>query len=119
MMIPPVPQLLLRDASLDLRIAADFCSRARGLLAAPPLRDGEALLIRPCASVHTFAMRYPIDVVFLGRDARVRRVVARLVPWRITACPGSRAALELAAGVAARHGLEPGQLLGGLQPWMN
>ncbi len=62
---------------LVARIATRFTARARGLLGGPPLELDEALLIAPCSSIHTFGMRYPIDVVFLDRNARVVRVWPR------------------------------------------
>jgi uncharacterized membrane protein (UPF0127 family) len=51
-------------------------------------------------------MRFPIDVVFLDRDLNVLDVVEDVPPWRMTGRRGARAVLELAAGGAARHGIE-------------
>ncbi len=93
---------------LSVRIADSFVSRALGLLVGAPLGPAEALLIEPCSSVHTFGMRYPIDVVFIDRDARIVRVCPEVRAGRIRLAPGARAALELRAGAAARHGLAPG-----------
>jgi uncharacterized membrane protein (UPF0127 family) len=95
-------------SSLQVRIAESFVSRALGLLVGAPLGPAEALLIEPCSSIHTFGMRYPIDVVFLDRDARVVRVFSQVRAGRIRFAPGARAALELRAGAATRHGLAPG-----------
>lgn len=85
--------------------------RMRGLLARPPLGRSDALLLAPCASVHTFGMHYPIDLVFLSREWRVRRVVPGLKPLRVAWSLGAAMALELAAGAAAALGLVPGQEL--------
>lgn len=83
--------------------------RLRGLLARPPLRPGEALLIRPCNGVHTCGMRYPIDVVFLDRAGSVVRVVHALRPWRfVPLVRGAHVAVELRAGAAAACDLLPG-----------
>ena len=82
--------------------------RARGLLARPEPKSGEALLIEPCSGIHTWAMAYSIDAAFLDNGGRILRVVERLSPWRFATCSGARAVLELAAGEAARLGLRTG-----------
>ncbi|MEO6276373.1 DUF192 domain-containing protein [Roseateles sp.] len=87
---------------------AGFRARLLGLLALPRLKPGEALAIKPCSSVHTCFMRYPIDVVYVDRDSRVIKVVPALAPWRLSACIGARMTLELAAGEAERLQLRPG-----------
>ena len=98
---------------LTVRRADTFFGRAAGLLLAPALKPGEALLLAPCASVHTAFMRYAIDVVFLDRVGRIRKVILHLKPWRMAACPGAYQTLELAAGEAVRLGLAPGVSLAG------
>jgi uncharacterized membrane protein (UPF0127 family) len=73
--------------------------RARGLLAHPPLEPGRALLLEPAAQVHTFGMRYAIDVVFCDGDWVVLRVERFLRPGRLTRwVRGARRVLELRAG---------------------
>lgn len=96
---------------LVIRRAETFLARLRGLLFRPPPGPGEGLLLVPCASVHTAFMRTPIDVVFLDRTGRIRRIVPRLAPWRAAASVGAYQTLELAAGEAARLGLQAGQSL--------
>lgn len=85
---------------------ASGASRLIGLLAAGPPPPGHALLIPRCRSVHGFGMRAPLDVVFLAG----RRVLAvrRLRPGRVIAHRSADAVLELAAGEAARLGIESG-----------
>jgi len=94
--------------SLRVMHAASFRSRLLGLLALPRLQPGEALALRPCASVHTCFMRYAIDVLYLDRDGVVLKVVPALKPWRFSACWGARTTLELAAGEAERLRLRQG-----------
>lgn len=94
---------------LHIRRADRFSSRLRGLLFSPLLKPGEGLLIVPCDSVHTFFMRAPIDVVFLDRAGKIRRIVPHLAPWRTAASLGAYQTLELAAGETARLGLQAGQ----------
>jgi uncharacterized membrane protein (UPF0127 family) len=59
-------------------------SRARGLLARPDLRPGDALVLVGGHQVHTFGMRHPIDVAFCDVEWVVRHVVACMPPSRIT-----------------------------------
>lgn len=72
--------------------------RLRGLLGRAPLQSGQGLLIEPCNSVHTFAMGYALDLLFLDRDGHVLEWRERVRPWRGAACLRAHATLELAAG---------------------
>ncbi len=85
--------------------------RMRGLLGRSSLPREEGILLRPASSVHTWFMRFPIDVVFLDRDLAVLRVVPRLGPWRAVARRRAAAVLELAAGESERRGIRPGDRL--------
>ncbi len=80
-------------------VAASWWRRLRGLIARPPLREGEGLLLAPCRAVHTYWMAYPIDVVFLAANGEVLAVYDSLPPgaksrWHRRAVR----ALELPAG---------------------
>ena len=68
------------------KIACDFRSRSVGLLNRSSLDDDEALLIKPCNSIHTFFMKFPIDVVFLDKNGKVLKIKKRLKPWRFCDC---------------------------------
>jgi uncharacterized membrane protein (UPF0127 family) len=92
-------------------LARNPLTRMRGLLGRRGLAQGEGLLLQPAGSIHTFFMRFPIDVVFLDGDRRVMRVAPNVRPWRTAAVRKARAVLELAAGEAARVGLQPGAVL--------
>jgi len=81
--------------------------RMRGLLLLPEPAPGAGLLIDPCAAVHTLAMSYPIDVIYLDKDYKVVRRIDALRPWRLSACKAARLTLELAAGQAEALGVEP------------
>lgn len=82
--------------------------RSRGLLWREALQADEGLLISPCNAVHTFGMRYAIDLVYVTRDGRVRKIIAGLKPRRLSGCLRAHAVLELAAGTAARLKLNQG-----------
>lgn len=101
-------QVGLLGTSLRIHVAERFPARARGLIGRA-LGEEEGMLLIPCSAVHTFGMRYAIDVVFLDDANRIRAIFPALPPWRLAASPGSRAVLELRAGAAARHGLVRGQ----------
>jgi hypothetical protein len=77
-------------------------NRRRGLLGRDRLAPGSGILLQPCSSVHSFFMRFAIDVVFLDRDGRIQKIVERLPAGRL-AWGGWRAwqTLELAAGASA------------------
>jgi len=68
----------------DLKIADSFYTRLKGLLGLSGLEVGSALWIKDCPSVHTFFMRFNIDVIFLNEKMQVTRVVKDLPPWRCT-----------------------------------
>ena len=85
--------------------------RRKGLLGRDGLEAGEGLWIAPCESVHTFFMRFAIDVVFAARDGRVVKVVQAVQPWRATIAWSAFAVIELAAGEARRAGLVVGDRL--------
>lgn len=75
---------------------------ALGLLVRPPLQPGQALWLNPCGGVHTWGMRYAIDVLFLDPELTVLRVVRDVRPWRLVFAPRrTRSVLELPAGGAA------------------
>lgn len=89
-------------------VAATPLARMRGLLGRRSLPSGEGILLRPAASIHTFFMRFSIDVVFLDDDLRVVAISPDLRPWRAASKRGARAVLELPAGECARRGLRLG-----------
>lgn len=86
-------------------------TRLRGLLGRRPLCGNaqEALLLVPCNSVHTFAMGYPLDIVFLDANERVLGWHCGVRPWRARACVRARATLELDAGSVEILRPQPGE----------
>lgn len=83
--------------------------RLRGLLGRRTFLPGEALWIEPCRSVHTFFMRFAIDVLFLDGEGRVVEAIRELRPYRATRFfRRAVGVLELPAGTIAASGTEPG-----------
>jgi uncharacterized membrane protein (UPF0127 family) len=70
----------------DLGIADTHWTRLRGLLGTSraAFASGKGLWIVPCHGVHTFAMRYPIDIVYLDEQNVVVHVEENVRPWRMT-----------------------------------
>ena len=96
----------------NVRLADTSRARRMGLLKQAALEPGEGLWIYPSQAIHTFWMRFPIDVAFLDRHLRIRRVYHRLPPFRLTRLVwGARSVLELVSGVLARTGTEVGDEL--------
>jgi uncharacterized membrane protein (UPF0127 family) len=89
-------------------MATNVALRFRGLMGKKELPAGEGILLRPCASVHTMFMRFPIDVVFCDRELRVVGIASDVPAWRLRSQRGAKVTVELAAGEAARHALAPG-----------
>ena len=96
--------------------ALDSKTRNRGLLGRDGLPDGHALVIAPSNAVHTFFMRFPIDVIFVARDGTVLRVRRAVRPWRLTAAWNAFAVVELAAGGALRSPVDAGDRLSLVKP---
>jgi uncharacterized membrane protein (UPF0127 family) len=84
-----------------VELAGDAERRRTGLLGRDGLAASHALVIAPCNAVHTFFMRFAIDVVFVDRAGVVLNVVRALRPWRIGISVRAFAAIELAAGAAS------------------
>ena len=85
----------------DLLIARTHWSRFRGLMATDSSRfsRGQGLWINPSHGIHTFAMRFPIDAVYLDRDRIVIHLEEELKPWRVAAIRvQANSVLELPTG---------------------
>ena len=100
--------VLLGDAILT---ANDSRSRRTGLLKHDRLRDGEGLYIVPCEAVHTFGMKFAIDVLFLSKRKTVLKIRKDMAKRRIAFCLWAHAVLELPAGTIEQTGTLPGDQL--------
>ncbi|HEX5939275.1 MAG TPA: DUF192 domain-containing protein [Dehalococcoidia bacterium] len=93
-------------------VAGNPLSRFLGLMGRSRLEPDCALVIRPCSSIHTFFMRFPIDVVFIDLDSRVVKIAENVKPWRIMlGGKGAHAVVELAGGVLAGTAITVGDQL--------
>lgn len=106
---------ILRNSSTGQLVAStvipafDRRSRNEGLLHRSGLPDATALILAPCSGVHTWFMRFPIDIVFVSRLGRVLGIRRNVRPWRFAVRLRAFAVIELRAGGADE--LEPGHTL--------
>jgi uncharacterized membrane protein (UPF0127 family) len=84
-----------------LELADSGATRNKGLLGRKGLETGGGLWIVPCESVHTFFMQFAIDLVYLDRNYRVKKVRRAVGPWRLSVCLSAHSILELPAGTIA------------------
>ena len=97
-----------RPIATHLEAAFDSTSRRRGLLGRDRFPDGHALIIAPCNAVHTWFMRFPIDVLFAARDGRIVGMRHAVRAWRAAWAVRGFATIELPAGTLARTGTRIG-----------
>lgn len=99
-------------------VASDFFSRFLGLMGRKTLPDNEAIFFPHCQSIHTFFMRFPIDVVSLGQDGAVLHIRKNLKPWRVTLPEkGTCHTLEVRGGRSEELGITSGVTLEGCDSW--
>lgn len=92
----------------NVSVADSFLTRLKGLLATKQLETGKGLVIRPCSSIHTVGMNYDIDVVFVGSDDNVLKVVSNMPANRFSLCRKSSYVVELPAGTIKSSGTAVG-----------
>ena len=110
-------RLIVRNATRSVLIGdavavADTSKKRRtGLLKHSGLQAGEGLWIVPCEAVHTWGMKFPIDVVFLNRKRKVLKLRKEMGKRRIAVCLWAHSVLELPAGTLSRTGMQKGDQL--------
>jgi len=90
--------------------AFDSKSRRTGLLDRTEIGD-EAMIIAPTNAVHTWFMRFAIDIAFVSRNGTVLKIREAVPPWRVAAAWGGYAVIELAAGALAASGTVVGDVV--------
>ena len=95
-----------------ISVAETSLSRMKGLLGKTGLEPGTGLLIYPSQAVHTVAMRFPIDVLFIDRKWKVVHLQPQLVPNRMTGIHWrARCVLELPSGTIGKTSTQIGDQL--------
>ena len=92
-------------------LAGNSRERRTGLLKHTSLPPGEGLWIVPCEAIHTFGMKFPIDVVYLDRKRKILKARHAVVPRRLSMCLMAHSVLELPAGTVASTGTQAGDVL--------
>ena len=110
-------KLKIRNRTRDSILAteADIADTSRkrrvGLLKHTSLPPGQGLWIAPCEAIHTFGMKFPIDVIFLDRQRKVLKTRQNMPRGRISASLWAHSVLELPAGAIAGTATQPGDQL--------
>ena len=94
-----------------LEVADHGANRMKGLLGRDGLSPGEGLWIKPCEAVHTFCMRFAIDLVYVDRKNRIRKVRSGVRPWRMSACLTAHSVIELPSGTVQATQTQAGDRL--------
>lgn len=94
-----LPRTELGDGRV-LVTATTHGAKRRGLSRLDSMSDQYALRIPACLSVHTFGMRFPLDLIWLGRDGAIVRVDRDVPRGRMRACLRARSVIETRAGEA-------------------
>ncbi len=113
------PEVRLRGLNLNRRtllatsmeLADNGPKRNKGLLGRKGLSPGGGLWIVPCESVHTFWMQFPIDLVYLDRKKRIKKLRSDVRPWRLSACLSAHSIIELPSGTIRDTQTEVGDTL--------
>lgn len=95
----------------QLDLAGRGATRRKGLLGRDQLAPGEGLWIKPCEAVHTVGMRFAIDLVYLDRKHRIRKLRSAVPPWRLSACLTAHSVIELPAGTIRETQTRLGDML--------
>ncbi len=115
----PQFRIVNETRGIELAFAAEVADtaarRSKGLLGRDGLQPGGALWIVPCEAVHTFWMRFPLDLVYLNKSHRIVKVRRNVGPWRISACLRAHSVIEFASGSVHDENACPGDLLS-IQP---
>lgn len=99
---------LLGDSIAGARTSSE---RQTGLLKHHGLEQGQGLWIVPCEGIHTFFMKFAIDVVYIDRKKRIRKLVRQIGPWRLSFCLPAHSVLELPTGTIDQTKSEKGDQL--------
>jgi uncharacterized membrane protein (UPF0127 family) len=95
------PVAAVAGSSLSVSVASTFRARLLGLAGLRPTPRGIGLLLPHTRSIHTFGMRFAIDLIWLDEAGGVMRVDRSVPPLRVRRCRGAWAVVELAAREAS------------------
>ncbi|MCU1330045.1 MAG: hypothetical protein JWN34_5415 [Bryobacterales bacterium] len=85
----------------SINLADSRQTRKTGLLKHTSLAPEHGLWIRPCEAIHTFFMKFAIDLVYIDKKLKVKKVREAVGPWRVSGCLSAHSVIELPVGVIA------------------
>lgn len=84
---------------VEAEVADTFFRRLKGLLGRRELPAGRGMLLKPANSIHTFGMKFAIDVIFVDREGRILKIIEQLPPGKISPpVTGAHCVIETAGG---------------------
>lgn len=96
----------------NVKLADNFVTRTFGLIPRASISDEEALVIKPCCSIHTFFMRFKIDVLFVNNKGKIVGLHENVAPNRILPIYlASDYVIELSAGQILRKNIQKGDII--------
>lgn len=96
----------------NVKVAQNFFSRTVGLIPKKTFNKGEGLIIKPCSSIHTFFMKFAIDVLFVNKKNEVVALYENVKPWKILPIHfNSYYVIELDSGAISSKNISKGDLI--------
>ncbi len=96
----------------DLEIAQGLSSRMKGLLGKESINNDYGLWIKRCNSIHTFMMAFPIDLIFVDKNLKVKKCIEGVQPNRVIwPVLGANSVFELNGGALKAHNTQVGDQL--------
>lgn len=96
----------------QVKVAKNFFTRTIGLLSRKFLSKEEGLVIKPCSSIHTFFMKFAIDVLFVNKKGQIIALYENVKPWRILPIHfTSSYVIELPAGTILDKNIDKGDII--------
>ena len=100
-----------KETAINVKKAEGLFQRAAGLIPLKKMKDNECLVFDRCNSIHTFFMRFPIDVVFCSADGVVTSAARVVKPWRFAFDFKASFTVELQSGLAEGLGIREGCII--------
>ena len=105
-------KIFINNHSIEIIEADTFFKRLVGLLGKDSLSKDKGMLIKPCSSIHTFFMKFPIDVVFMDRRFKVIHIIENMQASKQSGyIKKSYQVLELSAGMCRKYGISKNSIL--------
>jgi len=94
-----------------LIVSTGSSENMKGMLGCKSWDNEEALMLPFTSSIHTFFMKFEIDVIFIDKNMKVKKIVKNLTPWNMAFCFGAAGVIEFAGGCLKDKKVEIGHTL--------